>query len=292
MKTIKIQISGMSCKNCSDKIENELKKLAGVHSVKVNLAEDKASISFEPAHLSEKTIEDKIMELGYSVKGKGEANATQNGEIKKTLLQGIALGIIPHLGCIGFVVASILGVTIAAEFFKPLLLNPSFFYGLIALSIVFATISSIIYLHKNGLLSAKGIIKKKNYLATMYGSTIIVSLLFLFVIFPMLTSAVYETAQTNTGTQTASVIQNQNTQATLSTNQNLGLQNLLIEVQIPCGGHAPLIISELQKVIGITQVKTTSTWNQFSISYDSTKTSKEQIMAQKIFANYPAKIVG
>ena len=91
-------------------------------------------------------------------------NESKGGE-KKGALNGLVYGLIPHAGCIAFIAASVLGVTVATEFFKPLLLNPFFFYGLIALSLAFATLSAALYLRKNGSLSAAGAKRSWKYLA-------------------------------------------------------------------------------------------------------------------------------
>ncbi len=46
----------------------------------------------------------------------------------KGLLQGILYGLIPHTGCIAFILASIFGLTFAASLFRPLLAKAYFFY--------------------------------------------------------------------------------------------------------------------------------------------------------------------
>ena len=61
---------------------------------------------------------------------------------KSGFWSGVIYGALPHTGCIAFIVFTILGVTTAASLFRPLLLNRYFFYGLIMLSFVFATISA------------------------------------------------------------------------------------------------------------------------------------------------------
>ena len=82
----------------------------------------------------------------------------------KGFWSGLIYGLIPHTGCIAFIIFTILGVTTATALFKPLLLSPYFFYILIALSFIFATISALIYLKKCALLSLRGIKTKWKYL--------------------------------------------------------------------------------------------------------------------------------
>jgi len=294
MKTMKVNIEGMSCKACSTKVEKGLKELEGVHSAKVDLANDSAHITFDSNKVSEKQIKARIEETGYSIKGKKNSN---KNETKNTILKGITYGLVPHIGCIGFVVASILGVTFAAELFRPLLMSPLFFYGLIVLSMVFATISSVIYLKNNDLLSVQGIKKKTNYLLIMYGTTIGVSMLFLFVIFPMLVTSIPASLDAQTTQNLGAGTSNGENSNLIATNTTPSLQiqtnsirTLKLEVQIPCAGHSPLIVSELKKLNGVTSAKMLQ-WNTFSVTFDTTKTTKEQILAAEIFTSYPAKLI-
>ena len=60
----------------------------------------------------------------------------------KGIMQGVVYGLIPHTGCIAFILFTVLGVSAATAFFKPLLMNRYFFYFLMLLSFVFASISA------------------------------------------------------------------------------------------------------------------------------------------------------
>lgn len=181
----------------------------------------------------------------------------------KGIGKGIAFGLIPHIGCIAFVLASILGLTVAASIFKPLLAKAYFFYAMIALSFVFATFSAFFYIRKNG-----GKVRDhKKYLTILYGTTIGVGLLLYFVIFPALLSF----------NLTGNVVSATPSDSTLT-----------LKVQIPCEGHAPLIVEELKKVEGITSVKYQPT-STFIVSYDSSKVSEKQILEISIFKEFPVK---
>ncbi len=61
-----IKIEGMTCAACSTRIEKGLNKLEGV-SASVNLAMEKASLTFDPAKISMEEIENKVKDLGYGV---------------------------------------------------------------------------------------------------------------------------------------------------------------------------------------------------------------------------------
>ena len=184
---------------------------------------------------------------------------------KTSAKQGILYGLIPHAGCIFFIIGSVLGVTVLTEMFKPLLLNRYFFYILVLLSFSLATVSSVIYLRKNGMLSLSGIKGKWKYLSIMYGSTIGTNLLLFLIIFPLLANF----SSSPSGAFVA------------------GTSTLSQSVDIPCSGHATLISGELKKIDGVEGV-TFSQPNVFKVSYDSAKTSKEKILALEVFKTYPA----
>ncbi|MBI4980870.1 hypothetical protein HZC30_04925 [Candidatus Woesearchaeota archaeon] len=188
----------------------------------------------------------------------------------KPLKQSIIYGIIPHIGCIAFIIGSIFGVTILMQWFKPLLMNRYFFYMLIAASLTLTTLSAMLYLKKNQLLSMRGIKCKWGYLTLMYILIIGINLLLFTVIFPALTNV-------------NSVSDNQLTGNAVTSNTLLTLA-----VDIPCPGHAPLIIQELNRLNGISQVKY-SFPNVFKISYDSNKITVEQILKLNTFEEFTAK---
>jgi len=66
-KKITLPISGMTCANCSNTIERNLKKLKGVTQVNVNYATEKASCTFDSKLLKEQDIIKKIEAVGYVV---------------------------------------------------------------------------------------------------------------------------------------------------------------------------------------------------------------------------------
>ena len=190
-------------------------------------------------------------------------------EGKKTVLQAIGYGLLAHAGCIAFIIATVAGATAAVTFLKPLMMNRYFFYILIAISFVFATISAVLYLRKHKHLSWGGIKKKKKYLATMYGITIGVNLLLFLVIFPMLA---------NTGGITGGAVGLASAPAVIT-----------LEVDIPCPGHAPLITNEL-KTLGVDVVRY-SFPDTFKVGYDPGKVSKADIMGIDVFVPYPATVI-
>lgn len=185
-------------------------------------------------------------------------------------LVGLAYGIIPHIGCIMFIIGSILGVTILMQFFRPLLMNRYIFHYLILISLGFATLSSCLYLKKNNSLSIKGIKSKKGYLSIMYGSTIGVNLVLFFFIFPLLANI----------SLTGAVVFDGNPE---------DLKTFKMSVNIPCPGHAPLISNEVKTIEGVIDSRF-SFPNNFEVNFDSSKTNINEILSLEVFNQYPATI--
>lgn len=262
-----IDVKGMHCKSCVDRIESEIGSLEGIENVKVNLIENKADIKFDSGKISLNKIKSEINSLGY------ECNCDapmSKGTRKKTIMQGITYGLIPHIGCIAFIFGSILGVTLLMQFFKPLLMNRYFFHYLIGISLGFATLSSGLYLKKQGMLSKIGIKRKKGYLFGMYGSTIGINLVLFLLIFPFLA---------NVGAA-GDVI---------SSGDFEGMPLMELSVDIPCPGHAPLISNEIKTIQGVRDVKF-SFPNDFEVLFDDSVTNKEEILSLEVFDEYPATV--
>lgn len=188
---------------------------------------------------------------------------------KKEFWGGVCYGLIPHFPCLAFIIFSVLGVTFVASVFRLLMLSRYFFYLLIGLSLLLATIAALIYLRKNQLLNRGGIKKAKKYLLTLYLTTITVNLVFFFIIFPALANF--------------SINKNSNTPAI---NENL----VTLQVDLPCPGHAYLVTEELDKMSGIKNIKFRLP-NLFDISFDPTIISKEKILGLDVLKIYQGKII-
>ncbi|MFC2174841.1 heavy metal translocating P-type ATPase [archaeon] len=66
MKKLDVTVGGMHCQSCVVLVEKRLGKLGGVESAVVNLATNKATVSFDPAKATEKSILDTIIGAGYT----------------------------------------------------------------------------------------------------------------------------------------------------------------------------------------------------------------------------------
>ncbi|MDD3679304.1 MAG: hypothetical protein PHX72_00355 [Candidatus Shapirobacteria bacterium] len=189
---------------------------------------------------------------------------------KSSFVSAILSGLLPHTFCLAFIIVTALGATAATAFIKPLLLSRYLFYLLIAFSFAFATVSAIIYLKRSRFLSWQGVQKKWRYLLILYTTTIITNLLFFLVIFPKVANL-----NLNPRTQTLGEANN--------------LVSITVAVQIPCSGHAPLIIDELKKNEGVKNVVFDFP-NLFRIHFSPQETSWEEILNLPIFTNFPAKL--
>ncbi|MBW2999008.1 cation transporter, partial [Candidatus Woesearchaeota archaeon] len=262
MKSENINVQGMHCQSCVKTITSELSEEKGVNEVKVDLANDNVFVNYNEDEISSNKIKEIITSLGFSTDGKKPKK-------KNGFWKGLMYGLIPHTGCIAFLIGSVFGVSVLMKFFKPLLMSRYFFHFLILLSLAFATLSSVLYLKNNKLLSLNGIKKKKSYLATMYGLTIGINLLLFFVIFPL-------AANVSIAGPTGNAILDDTSQIEL-------------DVDIPCSGHAPLISEELKTIEGVLGIEYKS--GNFIVTYDDSKTNEEEILSLEVFDEYSAKVV-
>ena len=103
----------------------------------------------------------------------------------------------------------------------------------------------------------------------LYSTVLIVNVLMLFVVFPM----------------TANLA---SAQPVNPNGQISGMQEITLNVDIPCSGHASLIIYNLKNA-GV-EAKFLGN-NNFLLKYDVSKISKEQIMSLDVFKEFKAKEV-
>src|SRR6056297_3616148 len=66
-RTIRLELTGMSCANCSGTIEDRVGSLAGVSSVDANYATDEGSVTYDPEQVSLGDIVGAVHDAGYGV---------------------------------------------------------------------------------------------------------------------------------------------------------------------------------------------------------------------------------
>jgi P-type Cu+ transporter len=64
-QTIELGVSGMTCAACVGRVERGLKKVAGVEEASVNLATERATVSYDPTQTNPAALLEKVREVGY-----------------------------------------------------------------------------------------------------------------------------------------------------------------------------------------------------------------------------------
>lgn len=80
VQTVTIPIGGMTCAACSTRVEKALHKLEGVTAASVNLATEKAQVTYDPQSIRLSGVREAITKLGYqplTVQKHGEADAAR-----------------------------------------------------------------------------------------------------------------------------------------------------------------------------------------------------------------------
>lgn len=64
-KTIELGVQGMTCASCVGRVERGLKKVEGVEGASVNLATERATVTYDPALTTPQALLDKVKDVGY-----------------------------------------------------------------------------------------------------------------------------------------------------------------------------------------------------------------------------------
>src|SRR5690606_25436909 len=67
MARVSLSLRGMTCAACAARIEKGLSRLPGVQEASVNLATERASVTYDPAQVKPEDMVAKIRDLGYDV---------------------------------------------------------------------------------------------------------------------------------------------------------------------------------------------------------------------------------
>ena len=67
-KSVQLDVLGMTCAACSRTVERSLNKTAGVAEAAVNIATEKASVTYDPALLGGAALVAAVREVGYDVR--------------------------------------------------------------------------------------------------------------------------------------------------------------------------------------------------------------------------------
>ncbi|MTI96132.1 MAG: copper-translocating P-type ATPase [Firmicutes bacterium] len=81
-----LDIQGMTCAACANRVEKALQKREGIFSASVNLATEQATIEFDPAQVSVRDLIDTVSVAGYEASILEEAEAEQDEDAAKLKL--------------------------------------------------------------------------------------------------------------------------------------------------------------------------------------------------------------
>jgi hypothetical protein len=196
------------------------------------------------------------------------------GSKKKGFLMGILYGLLPHAGCFLVISLPLLGLTTVSAFLIPLLVNSYFLYILIFFSVICTTISALLYLRRRNALSIKGAKENFRYIAILYGTVLIVNLLVFKLAFPFFANIYAFSSQENN-------VLGERVELT---------ENLKLEVNLPCSGHAFLVTGQLRNLEGVSNVVYVYP-DIFEVVYLFEEISPSEIMEIEIFSEFEAKIV-
>ncbi|WP_042273798.1 heavy metal translocating P-type ATPase [[Clostridium] dakarense] len=82
-KHIDVKIEGMTCASCAKAVERVVKKIDGIENINVNIATDKASISYNPSKVKLSQIKGAIEKAGYKPLEESKEKTVDEDKLKK-----------------------------------------------------------------------------------------------------------------------------------------------------------------------------------------------------------------
>ena len=64
-KTMELGVQGMTCASCVGRVERGLKKVTGVETATVNLATERATVTYDPQQTDPQALLAKVKDIGY-----------------------------------------------------------------------------------------------------------------------------------------------------------------------------------------------------------------------------------
>src|SRR5699024_8730942 len=116
-----LDITGMTCAACSNRIEKVLNKTDGVKSATVNLTTENAMIEYNPGVIDERDIIDRIGNLGYGAEPKQSSEdkiSRKDSELKKMKWKVIIASLL-SLPLLVTMLDHLFGMSLPAIFMNP-----------------------------------------------------------------------------------------------------------------------------------------------------------------------------
>ncbi|MFD2656527.1 heavy metal translocating P-type ATPase [Gracilibacillus thailandensis] len=118
---IDLDVYGMTCAACSNRIEKVLNKQPGIQKATVNLATESASVEYNPSFIEERDMIGRIQKLGYDAKRKAD-NQEQDSQKEKQLQkmkQKLIISVILTLPLFATMLVHLFNISIPAIFMNP-----------------------------------------------------------------------------------------------------------------------------------------------------------------------------
>ncbi len=65
--TVQLTVTGMTCGGCENAVTRAVGQLPGVQAVTASHGANRVEVTFDPARLTEATVRERIVALGYAV---------------------------------------------------------------------------------------------------------------------------------------------------------------------------------------------------------------------------------
>jgi Cd2+/Zn2+-exporting ATPase len=99
MKTVKLQVDGMSCASCAKAVEKALSAVAGVDKASVNFVSKTASIEVQDAATNEQPLIDAVKRAGYNARLPVRDRETEENRVaRRQLIKVIGIGALLIIG--------------------------------------------------------------------------------------------------------------------------------------------------------------------------------------------------
>src|ERR1700730_11746028 len=99
MKTVKLQIDGMSCASCAKAVEKALGAVPGVAIASVNFVSKTASVDVADAQATERLLIDAVKRTGYSARLPAkDRDAEEDRAARLALVKVVGTGALLFLG--------------------------------------------------------------------------------------------------------------------------------------------------------------------------------------------------
>ena len=99
MKTVKLQVDGMSCASCAKAVEKALSAVTGVDKASVNFVSKTASVDVRDSAINERPLIDAIKRAGYNARLPARNRETEeNRAARRDLIKVIGIGMLLVLG--------------------------------------------------------------------------------------------------------------------------------------------------------------------------------------------------